>query len=119
MAVFSVEIADADVNRVLSAIASNYGRPVTVTNPDYDPLASIANPDFDPNEPEHPEDNPTNIPDPNQVELIDNPETTYQFANRIVRQFLSEHVAAYELNVARQAAVDSANTSVNINDPAL
>ena len=52
-------------------------------------------------------------------EMIDNPETMSQFANRIVRQFLSEHVAAYELNVARQAAVDAANTSVNINDPAL
>jgi len=119
MAVFSVEIADADVNRVLSAIASNYGRPATVTNPDYDPLASIANPDFDPNEPEHPEDNPANIPDPNQVELIDNPETTYQFANRIVRQFLAEHVAAYEVAEAKRSAADAVDTSITISDPQL
>ena len=96
MAQFAIEIDDADVGRVLTAIAVNYGRPAQVPNPDFDPDAEVL-----------------------VDEMIDNPETMAQFANRIVRQFLSEHVAAYELNAARQAAVDAANTSVNINDPAL
>ena len=96
MAQFAIEIDDADVGRVLTAIAVNYGRPAQVPNPDFDPDAEVL-----------------------VDEMIDNPETMSQFANRIVRQFLSEHVAAYELNAARQAAVDAANTSVNINDPAL
>ena len=96
MAQFAIEIDDADVGRVLTAIAVNYSRPAQVPNPDFDPDAEVL-----------------------VDEMIDNPETMAQFANRIVRQFLSEHVAAYELNAARQAAVDAANTSVNINDPAL
>tara|TARA_Y100000590_G_scaffold258520_2_gene290173 strand:- start:11061 stop:11351 length:291 start_codon:yes stop_codon:yes gene_type:complete len=96
MAQFAIEIDDADVGRVLTAIAANYSRPAQVPNPDFDPDAEVL-----------------------VDEMIDNPETMAQFANRIVRQFLSEHVAAYELNAARQAAVDAANTSVNINDPAL
>ena len=96
MAQFAIEIDDADVGRVLTAIAVNYSRPSQIPNPDFDPDAEVL-----------------------VDEMIDNPETMAQFANRIVRQFLSEHVAAYELNAARQAAVDAANTSVNINDPAL
>ena len=96
MAQFAIEIDDADVGRVLTAIAINYSRPAQIPNPDFDPDAEVL-----------------------VDEMIDNPETMAQFANRIVRQFLSEHVAAYELNVARHAAVDAANTSVNINDPAL
>ena len=96
MAQFAIEIDDADVGRVLTAIANNYSRPAHLPNPDFDPDAEVL-----------------------VDEMIDNPETMAQFANRIVRQFLSEHVAAYELNAARQAAVDAANTSVNINDPAL
>ena len=96
MAQFAIEIDDADVGRVLTAIAINYSRPAQIPNPDFDPDAEVL-----------------------VDEMIDNPETMAQFANRIVRQFLSEHVAAYELNADRQAAVDAANTSVNINDPAL
>ena len=96
MAQFAIEIDDADVGRVLTAIAINYSRPAQIPNPDFDPDAEVL-----------------------VDEMIDNPETMAQFANRIVSQFLSEHVAAYELNAARQAAVDAANTSVNINDPAL
>ena len=96
MAQFAIEIADADVGRVLTAIASNYSRPSQVPNPDFDPDAEVL-----------------------VDEMIDNPESMSQFANRIVRQFLSEHVAAYELNAARAAAVAAANTEVSINDPEL
>ena len=36
MAQFAVEIADADVSRVLDAVAANYNRPEQVENPDFD-----------------------------------------------------------------------------------
>tara|TARA_B110001454_G_scaffold170965_1_gene161562 strand:- start:56 stop:412 length:357 start_codon:yes stop_codon:yes gene_type:complete len=116
MAQFAIEIADEDVSRVLGAIAANYNRPVTVMNPAYDPNVTIANPNYDPSEEETPS-NPSIIPDPNQIEFIDNPETLPQFANRIVRQFLAEHVAAHEIKAAKEAAAAAANTSVNIFDP--
>lgn len=118
MAVFSVEIADQDVARVLDAIAANYNRPLEVENPDYDADATIANPDFDPNEIVGP-DNQETIPDPNQTPFIDNPETTAQFCNRIVRQFLSEHVAAHEVKLAKDQAAANVDSSVTINDPQL
>ena len=94
MAQFAIEIADEDVSRVLGAVAANYNRPLTIMNPDYDPNAEV------------PVD-----------EFIDNPETLPQFANRIVRQFLTEHVAAHEIQAAKEAAAAAANTSVNISDP--
>jgi len=94
MAQFAIEIADADVARVLGAVAANYNRPEKVANPAYDPNAA------------EPVD-----------ELIDNPETVPQFANRIVRQFLAEHVTAYEIRTAKEAAAAAADTSVDISDP--
>ena len=99
MAVFSVEIADEDVSRVLAAIAANYKRPAQVVSPTFDPTQPV--------------DEATN------PEFVDNPETIPQFANRIVRQFLAEHVASYEADVARKAAVEALNTSVTISDPAV
>jgi len=86
MAQFSIEIADADVDRVLTAIAKNYNRPEQVSNPD-----------FDPGRPENPGNNPRDV---------DNPETTYQFANRIVREFLEANCQAYEIKEAKRAAED-------------
>jgi len=121
MAVFSVEIADGDVSRVLSAVAANYKRPSQVPNPDYVDGATIPNPDFDPNQPAGP-DNEENIPDPANVVLIDNPETEAQFANRMVRQFLLDNVKSYEINVAKQQAAEAASVnaeSVTISDPAV
>ena len=94
MAQFAVEIADEDVGRVLAAIAANYSRPDKVPNPNY----------------------VRNVSDPID-EFIDNPETLAQFANRMVRQFLSEHVAAYEMAAARAEAMSATDTSVTINDP--
>tara|TARA_B100002019_G_C21261687_1_gene597099 strand:+ start:44 stop:340 length:297 start_codon:yes stop_codon:yes gene_type:complete len=98
MAQFTIEIADADVNRVLGALASNYSRP-----------DQVANPDFDSNQ-EPSESNP---------EMIDNPETIAQFGNRMVRQFLAENVKAYEIRLAKQQAADALNTDVSISDPAI
>ena len=98
MAQFSVEIADADVTRVLTALAANYNRPVQVVNPDFDEAL---------------EESEAN------VRMINNPETVAQFGNRMVRQFLAENVKAYEVRLAKQQAADALNTDVAINDPAV
>ena len=98
MAQFTIEIADADVTRVLTSLAANYNRP-----------AQVANPDFD----ESLEESETN------VRMIDNPETVAQFGNRMVRQFLAENVKAYEVRLAKQQAADAVNAEVTINDPAV
>lgn len=96
MAAFSIEIADSDVPRVIDAVCANYNRPSQVENPDF----------VDGVEPS--EANP---------KMIDNPETEFQFANRMVRKFLSDHVTAYEVRVAKEAAAAAANTTVSIIDP--
>lgn len=94
MAQFSVEINDTDVSRVLDAIAGNYNRPETVSNPSFDP----ALPESESNS-----------------RIIDNPETKAAFSNRIVREFLSEHVYTHEQQLAIQAVESPA--SVTITDP--
>lgn len=98
MAQFTIEIADADVARVLGSLAANYGRPNQVENPDFNPAQGEG------------EANPR---------MIDNPETLAQFGNRVVRNFLSENVKAYEVRLAKQQAADSLNTNVTISDPAV
>ena len=96
MAEFRVEIADADVGRVLTSLAANYRRPDQVANPDFNSTQPIS------------DDNP---------EMIDNPETLAQFGNRMVREFLSENVSAYEVRLAKEQAVSFVNTNVSISDP--
>lgn len=98
MAQFTIEIADADVNRVLGALAANYNRPDQVPNSDFDSSQEPS------------ESNP---------EMIDNPETIAQFGNRMVRNFLAENVKAYEVRLAKQQAADALNTNVLISDPAV
>lgn len=97
MAQFVLEIADADVAKVLEAMAGMYGRPETVPNPDFN------------NELPEGEGNPRDI---------DNPESYGQFAHRKVREFLAENVIAWEVKKA-QVAVDAARAaaSVTITDP--
>ena len=94
MAQFAIDIADENVNRVLDAIAANYNRPETVSNPSFD--SSL---------PES-ESNPR---------TIDNPESKAAFSNRIVREFLAEHVYAHEQQLAIQAV--ESPVSVTITDP--
>lgn len=97
MAVFSVEISDADVMRVLAAMAANYGRPETVDNPSFNHQEPVS------------EENPLTIA---------NPETYAQFANRMVREYLAENVKAYEVRVAKQQAeAAAAAASIEILDP--
>ena len=98
MAEFKIDIADTDVSRVLDSVSGNYNRPEQVENPD-----------FDDTQPE----SETN------ARLIDNPESKAVFANRIVRNFLSENVKAYEVKLAKQAAAEAAEIAaiVTITDP--
>ena len=98
MAIFSIEIADADVARVITAICVNYNREDTAPNPDFVPGSPVS------------EENPVSI---------DNPEDELQFTNRIVRQFLSENVNGHETRKAKAEAAAFLNTSVNISDPYL
>ena len=88
MAIFSIEISDGDVNRVIESLCTNYGWKETIEDPD------------------------------NPAEKIPNPETKYVFANRMVRQFLVEHVTKYEIDQARNNLDSIINTPV-INDPQL
>jgi hypothetical protein len=97
MAVFSIEIADVDINRVIDAVSSNYNW-----------LEQVDNPNFDLSQPVDPTTNP---------ETIANPEDKFKFTNRMVRQFLSDHVMGHEVNQAKANAVSGLNTSVSINDP--
>ena len=97
MAIFELAISDEDVSRVFDAVCSNYNWVEKVQNPEFDA--------------EQPEDESTN------PSMIDNPEDQGQFVHRIVRQFLAEHVTAYEIRTAKEAAVAAADTSVDISDP--
>ena len=96
MAQFSIEIADADVDRVMSAVAANYNWLENVENPDFDSSEDVS------------ETNPKTIP---------NPENQYVFTNRMVREFLADHVRAYEIRIAKKAAENALNTSIDISDP--
>lgn len=84
MAIFSVEIADKDVERVINALATNYN---------YE----------------------ENLQDNNGNTII-NPENKYVFANRMVREFLSDHVRKYELDLIKKQLEDTINNP-SINDP--
>ena len=85
MAQFCIDIADEDVERVITALCDTYGRP-----------AMVENPDFDPSEEEGP-DNPREIP---------NPETPNEFANRIVRKFISEVTVGEAIRREKQNVPD-------------
>jgi hypothetical protein len=102
MAMFAIDIADADIMRVLNSLASNYNRPEMVPNPNYagsmvpnpnwsGPMVAnpdydgptMANPDFDPeveesvdNSPAIPTDEPELIPN-SQPEFIASNEAEY------------------------------------------
>ena len=95
MAQFCVEIADADVDRVIAAMCANYGYKENVPNPNYNP-----------EEPTDQETNPENIP---------NPENSYQFTNRMGREFLENNTVAYELKLEKQNVPQP--TPPDITDP--
>ena len=91
MATFSVEIPDEQVERILTAVCANYNYNAQISDPDSD--------------------------DPNAT--IDNPQTTYQFANEQVRKYLIENTVAYEAKLAKQQAMNSLAAAPVITDPAI
>jgi hypothetical protein len=114
MATYCVEMPDQDFLRVINAIAANYGRTETISNPAY-VGETIDNPNFNPELPED-ENNPRRIAS-TEPEIIENTETKAQFTNRIVRSFLAENVTAYEKRLALQQAEQNLDTSITIIDP--
>ena len=93
MAIFSIDIADDQVDRVIAAICANYNFQTQIANPDFD------------------ED------DDNSPTMIDNPETTLQFANRMVREYLINNTQAYEVQLAKQQALDNVVSDLAITNP--
>lgn len=85
MAIFSIEIADSDVERVIDSLCINYRRQEYV---------------FD-----------------NQGNSIPNPESKAVFANRMVREFIADHVKKYEIDLAKKQLEDLLNNPPVINDP--
>jgi len=81
MAAFTIDIADDDVSRVITAMCANYGYKTEIENPafDLDQPASDENP-----------------------ETIPNPETPNQFANRMTRDFLMQNTVSYEIKVEKE-----------------
>jgi|TARA_R100000479_G_scaffold38979_1_gene17432 hypothetical protein len=92
---FCVDIADSDVDRVITAMCANYNY-----------QTEIPNPDFNPDLPIDPNTNP---------EKIANPETPYQFVNRMGRDFLINNTVAYELKLEKQNVPQP--TPPDITDP--
>ena len=95
MAVFSVNIDDADVARVITAVCGNYGYQAQIENPNFNPSVDL-----------DPQTNP---------ETIANPESQSQFANIKTRDFLMENTVAYELRLERENIPKP--TPPNITDP--
>ena len=92
--IISIEIDNRDVNRVFDAISNNFKRP-----------DKIDNPGFDHGRPEN----------PGNPKEVDNPESQEDFVNRMIREFISAHVNAFEVKEARRNAADALDTSVRIN----
>tara|TARA_R100000005_G_C4987523_1_gene195499 strand:+ start:638 stop:904 length:267 start_codon:yes stop_codon:yes gene_type:complete len=82
MAIFSIEIADQDVERVIEALCLHYGREETITDPD------------------------------NAMDTIPNPESKPVFANRMVRKFLQDHVRKYDFDIIRKQIDTSNNIPI-------
>lgn len=94
MAEIIIELDPQDEARIFAAVAQNFNRP-----------AKVPNPSFDPGRPENPGNNPREI---------DNPESLEDFTNRILREFLQEHVTAFERRDARRQAAEAIDTTVTI-----
>jgi hypothetical protein len=96
MAIFSVEIPDEDTDRVVEALCSNYSYDAQIQNPDFDDDLEAG---------------------PDSVEMIDNPESQAQFANRMTREFLMNHTYSYELKIAKESAASSVESPPAITNP--
>lgn len=88
MAIISVYIPDGDFQRTLDAICSNYKYQENFIS------AEIGN--------------------GLEIATTPNPQTKSQFVNQIIRNFISEHVKTYEIEIAKKQAVETINDSENI-----
>ena len=105
LALFSIEIADDQVDRVITAMCVNYNYNSQISNPDYDPSLEVEEgEDYDP------ATNP---------ETLDNPETSYSFANRMVREYLINNTQAYEIQQLKANAVSAMANNPTISDPSV
>ena len=105
MAQFSIEIADDQVERVITEVCANYNYRPQISNPDFDPsLEDREGEDYDPST------NP---------ETLDNPETQDAFANRMVREYLINNTQAYEIQQLKANAVSAMATNPTISDPSV
>jgi hypothetical protein len=103
MALFSIEIADDQVDRVIDALCANYHYRLQISNPDFDPaLEDREGENYDPST------NP---------ETIDNPETKNVFANRMVREYLINNTQAYEIQQLKTNAISALAENPAISDP--
>jgi len=93
MAIISIDIDVRDESRVFDAIARNFKRKDKLPNPDFDP--------------ERPES-------PSNTREIDNPETVEEFVNKIIGNFLQEHVTSFEKKEAKKQAYKDINTKVRV-----
>lgn len=93
MAQHCVDIPDEHLDRVINAVAIQYGYNSTISNPD-----------FDSEQPES-EGNPVTIV---------NPVTIEQFVNKVVRDFLINNVKAYETKQASETARLSALEAIDV-----
>jgi hypothetical protein len=96
MAIFSVEIPDEGTDRVVVAICSNYRYTSQIENPDFDDDLESG---------------------PDNLEIIDNPESQAQFANRMTREFLMNHTYSYELKIAKESVASSVESPPAITNP--
>ena len=105
MAIFSIEIADDQVDRVITAMCANYHYNSQIRNPDFDPsLEDRESEDYDPST------NP---------ETIDNPETPDAFANRMVREYLINNTQAYEVQQLKANALSAMADNPTISNPSV
>ena len=116
------------LNNIPEFIVNNDRQPEFISNPDFnielpegeDNLTVISNPSYDPDEPEmilNPEYDAVSIAANTQT--IANPETVFMFANRMVRNWITENVMAYQSQQAAEQARQQALNSFNleIRDP--
>ena len=122
-------VSNPNYNPSLNDIPATIPNPLYVSefiaNPDFNPedpesVMEIANPDYDPNQSEfiaNPEYNAELIAA--NTTTITNPETAFQFANRMVRNWITENVKAYQAQVAAEQARQQAlnDFSLEIADP--
>lgn len=101
------------LNNIPEYISNPLYQPQYIPNPSFDPglvdaennPESILNPDYDPNQTEmivNPEYDAEAIA--GNTPTIANPETIFMFANRMVRQWITENVIAYQAQEAAEQA---------------